>query len=455
VSQPQSYRVLQVFVSSPSDVEKERQIAKEVIHEVGSTCSDALGLAVNCLNWERLAPIMKRPGKTIQSELLEEADRAHVIVLILNKRCGSKEPKQKYTNTEREVRLALAKKTGGKRLVLAYFKKLPRKDDPGPERRAMNAMRTRINKLGVLHKDYSDHNQFRNLLTHGLYERAMRFHASTTKQKHLKSFWRLGIADGDIAPKLSIVYPPVDRAFMHPETPDNIWAHRLAPHVVFENFKAIQKIDKTLRLLGLSDFHSYGTASLPEQLKTHNRVWICLPRNRPAQKYFEKYAAKARFKFTQQEDNEHSRALRWKTKGGRTEIEVLSPLNIYLHEQREHMAGGTLQPRHLQIVARDYAVLARFSDMSDTSVEGIRLKDYFVSGLRGLGTWGAGWFIDRQYRAFEKYQDDPDKVIQMLLEITYVDGIIDSVKDVSEEEASYFERQHDIEFVRREIAKHR
>jgi hypothetical protein len=92
------------------------------------------------------------------------------------------------------------------------------------------------------------------------------------------------------------------------------------------------------------------------------------------------------------------------------------------------------------VVAKDFAVLARFTDKSKNrpASEGF-LKDYFLGGLRGLGTWGAAWFLDNGYHNFENLQEED---LQLLLEVIYRDGRIFTVKDVSNEPQEYFDSQN-------------
>lgn len=82
------------------------------------------------------------------------------------------------------------------------------------------------------------------------------------------------------------------------------------------------------------------------------------------------------------------------------------------------------------------------------------LKDYFIAGIRGLGTWGAAWFIDRRYDAFKLYQDSEDANIQLLLEVTYKDERIFEVRDVSEESEGYFKKQNSLREIKRIITEY-
>lgn len=83
-------------------------------------------------------------------------------------------------------------------------------------------------------------------------------------------------------------------------------------------------------------------------------------------------------------------------------------------------------------------------------VEGT-LKDYFLAGIRGLGTWGAGWFIDRRYNVFEQYAQHEDATIQLLLEVTYRNDRILDVRNVSDAPESYFSKEYNLRTIRQYI----
>ena len=125
----------------------------------------------------------------------------------------------------------------------------------------------------------------------------------------------------------------------------------------------------------------------------------------------------------------------------------------YLREQRAGMnIAGEWHGQLGRIIAKDYAVLAR---VQRTPVDdGEMLWDYFFAGIRGLGTWGAAWFVDREYRQLQRFEEDED--IELLLEVTLRDSRIFSVRDVSSEPRRYFrENQNKRETILDEIRVYR
>ena len=106
------------------------------------------------------------------------------------------------------------------------------------------------------------------------------------------------------------------------------------------------------------------------------------------------------------------------------------------------------------IIAIDYAVIARFRDAKnmDVTSEGC-LYDYFLAGIRGLGTWGTTWYIDRKYKQIVTDRKNSD--IQILLEVIFRNDRIFDIKDVSEEPPAYFENQNNLRTIKRRINQFR
>lgn len=66
--------------------------------------------------------------------------------------------------------------------------------------------------------------------------------------------------------------------------------------------------------------------------------------------------------------------------------------------------------------AKDYAILSRMRcENFELPVKEGYMYDYFISGIRGLGTCGATYFIDRNYNVLNRYT--PEQDIQLLLEV--------------------------------------
>ena len=159
-----------------------------------------------------------------------------------------------------------------------------------------------------------------------------------------------------------------------------------------------------------------------------NRFWICLPRNSRGINQLKNYKKISRFEIVREKNRANS-YINWKMNGNPKKVfRVYSPLAKYLEEQRSKMdISGNWCYELERIVAKDYAVLARFRDTSGkvTMNENL-LNDYFLFGIRGLGTWGAAWFVDRKYTKFDKIDERED--FQYLLEVEYRDGRIFNVQ---------------------------
>ena len=440
---PTMYESLRIFIASPGDVSNERDLAKKTIEGVRETCRETLGLDLHAVTWEDLKPEMTNlPEQTIQEILNAQIPRCHVFVLILWKRHGSKEIGQQKTNTEREVEIALKVLEKEKKLMfLPYFRNLTPDGDKGPQREGVERFRRELEEKGILYSTYSAPEDFKENLTNDLYRTVMRFRLSTRKHELLRKFWLFGTPDRPTYPVLAIIYPSMERAFMGPGDDSDVWLNRLEPNVVFEDFKALQKLEKTLRIIGFRDFRIFNSSSIPADLRFMNRFWICLPRNNPGIKQARLYSKVSRFELVRKV-NRATSFIKWTSPNVSDPIIVRSPLATYLYEQRSRMdiSDEWRQPMD-HIVGKDYAILARFRDESaDLAMNDGVLYDYFLAGLRGLGTWGAAWYLDRMYPAFRKMEGDEN--VQLLLEVEYRDGRIYAVRDVSDKPQSYFKEEN-------------
>jgi hypothetical protein len=434
----QTYQTLRIFISSPGDVKSERDMAEEVIREVNDSCKEALGISLEVSRWEKLPPETPNLSEQqIQDIINQKVIECNVFILILYKRYGTVVSGHQKSNTEREVETALEMLLTKRQIMfLSYFRDLPENADIGKQERKVKRLRKELSEKGVWFRSYSNPNSFKEMLTHDLYKTVLNYRVSTSKHKALRAFWQLGIIERDTHPRLAIIYPPVDRRYMSQENPDRFWWKRLVPHIVFEDFKALQKIEKGLRLIGFRDFRFYSNASIPPDISDINRVWICIPRNARARQQIELYKKLLKFNFEARTTGREAK-LFWRHSATSSKwLEIQSPLSLYLREQRRSQPGGVWNHQLCKIIA-----------------EGT-LKDYFIAGIRGLGTWGAGWFIDRRYDAFRPYQNS-NRDIQMLLEVIYRDERIFDVRDISNEPRSYFEKQNSLSEIKKNIAEYR
>ncbi|MDD4051007.1 MAG: hypothetical protein PHR28_03770, partial [candidate division Zixibacteria bacterium] len=188
-----------------------------------------------------------------------------------------------------------------------------------------------------------------------------------------------------------------------------------------------------------------------DDIQYMNRLWICLPRSRDGLAWSQRYKDRSYFNMLPRKP--HSRGyLEWRrTIEDNEYVDICSPLALYLKEQRKGMPiDGEWLPQMENIVAKDFAVLARFDDtISHVATKGGYLKDYFIAGIHGLGTWGAAWYIDRKYNELEKLVSTGD--VQLLLEVEYRDGRIAAVRNVSDKPQSYFDDENDPKTVKRLI----
>lgn len=448
-------RALKIFIASPSDVAAERQIAENVIRGVDYTFREMFGITIEVIKWENKTPLTHLTTKiSLQEEINEEVKRCDIFLLMLYKRIGTKEEGYEKANTQREIDIILQRIERNERIMLlTYFRQLKENEDPGFQEKEVRELRENLDRHQIWHSEYSDIYDFERKLTHHVYQTILKFLWETTKQKATRNFWQFGEADRPATTRLAIVYPPIDRSYTERHDPDRYWHNRLAPNIVFEDYKALQKIQKSLGLIGLRDYRIYTTSNIPKDIQYMNRIWICLPRNPGSINQLKNYqkSGQSVFDVMPRTSKKHAHII-WKNSSNNGESFIVkSPLNLYLEHQRgKEMMGGEWRAEMEQIVAKDYAILARFQDKSAyIDMKAGSLYDYFFAGIRGLGTWGAAWFLDRRSKTLLEYEPHMD--IQLLLEIIYWDGRILEVTDVSDKPSSYFQSQLHISTVKETV----
>lgn len=433
----QYYKFFKLFISSPSDVAKERDFAEEALNNINDSVGDTLKTYLKVIRWEKLPP--EYSEESIQENLNKLIKGCHFFILILNKRYGTVEKGYTKSNTEREIDTIIEEKINEpKKIVLSYFKKNANNNDQGPQELKVSELKERISKMGFVYRSYSNPNEFKELFYTDLFNVLLRMELSPQKKLALQKFWNIGRFERHIIPKLSIIYPPVPREMMTGIEEKDFWKTRLAPNIFFEDFKAIQKIKKTLQFIGFNNYGIYTNSGIPSNIGYHNAMYLCLPRQPRALLELEKYEDR-RFSFTERQGKKHS-VIKW-ISSEKEEIIIQSPLSKYLSLQRSSMDISYEWNHQLgNIFAKDFAVISRFSNKDTLKyVENTPLKEYFISGIRGLGTWGAAWYIDNMYKKFLEFDDNES--IQILLEVAYKGESIEYIKDVSEFPSSYFENE--------------
>lgn len=441
------YQHYKIFISSPYDVKEERRIADEVINKINDVLGDFLHIHLQCVTADKMPPATPEDG--IQEMINRKIKECQFFLLILYKRYGTVEKGYKISNTEREVNAIFSCEE--KKRILSYFKTIEPDNDPGKQERKVKELRKRLGEdKRVFYKEFSTPEEFRDLLTHGLYEVLLRIHLSPTKVEHLKSFWRFGKDDSRVIPKTLIIYPPLKRSWMAADGEDYFWHRRFLPNIFAEDFEAISIISRMLNLIGLKQYKvitnsSYGDSSSDNN--NANLIWICVPRqNKALNTLSEKYKEKRFTIFPRGKNGEPEPYLEWKDASGNP-ITVHSPLKKYLQKQRTTTKGKKeWDPAMSKIFAKDYAIIARYNRKTpfNNSISGELIKEYFIAGIRGLGTWGAAWYLDRSYM---EYDFEQNQTVEMLLEVIYENGKIVEVKDVSSQDQDYFELENSDEMI--------
>ncbi len=446
-----TYTVYHAFISSPGDVKEERKLAEEAIDGINKTIRDTLSTIIDARKWEHLSPVAPNfPEEKLQDILNKEVERCQFFILILYKRYGTTQQGYSISNTEREIETILRVHQRNPKLrILTYFKELEPNADPGEQETKVRDLRNRLENMGLPYKSYNNASEFNLLLTHDLYDVVLRIQHSSFKKQALRKFWQFGEVDRPNIPRIAILYPPVERNLMIDGNTPNYWIRKLANQIAFEDHKAISKIENNLNLLGLyKSYRVYPHTNQPHDLPWMNRIWLCLPRNKLGLRELQKHA---NLRFDLPLTGSRPSIIRWKNKEG-SFFNILSPMAKYLKRQRNKMDISREWHGELtQMIAKDFAVVARIKRDQIDSEE--HLWDYFFAGIRGLGTWGAVWFIDKEYKQLKQFDDEED--IELLLEVTYQDGRILSVNNVSDQPESYFDIANENQTVEKFIREYR
>jgi hypothetical protein len=451
---PDTYENYNIFISSPGGLEEERRSSERVISSINKTIKETLKISLDALMWEKLSPVTPDLStEKIQDRINKEVTRSDFFILILHKRYGTTEHGSTKSNTEREIEAILKNRQQNHHIkILAYFKDIGHNDDQGEQEKRARDFRDRLAKAGVFYKNFRDHHEFTESLIHDLYNIILKIRSSTTKISALQHFWKFSKVARNTHPHVAIIFQPVNREFMNHHHDGNVWSNRLQPNIYFEDYRSLHKIQNNLSLIGMNDYRVYFHSNVPPNLKDLNRIWVCFPRNKRALDQLNQYESdQVRFKFDYR--RQQGTRLKWNSPGRSKGIYIHSPLSKYLNEQRNNRdCDQDWTPEFSKVVAKDYAVIARFATSNNDTGEG-RLYDYYLAGIRGLGTWGASWFIDKKLKELRKLPEDDD--IQLLIEVVYRDGAIYDVKDVSSKPKRYFGEQNNIEVIRKTIAEYK
>lgn len=163
---PRNERVLVAFVGSPSDLEAERSRLEEVVQELNTTWSRALGARIELLRWETSAypGIGRDPQDVINQQVGDDYD---IFIGLMWGRFGS--PGERAgSGTEEEFRRAKARydRDPGAVRIMFYFKDepvSPSKLDPGQLAR-VQSFQASLGSEGVLYWTFRTVEEFADLI---------------------------------------------------------------------------------------------------------------------------------------------------------------------------------------------------------------------------------------------------------------------------------------------------
>jgi hypothetical protein len=448
--------IIPVFISSPGDVPEERKLTEEAINMLSQKLSDKFGVALVPLSWRQFAPISSSENRPPQSEILRKLEVSSIFVGIMFRRYGSSVEDKKVSGTELEYDYAIRNRNRIK--ILSYFRDQDRKNLGGPtdedirQLNEVNAFKDRLRSRRVYYQVYQTVEEFSKRILADLMEAVLEIVlAPDPRTSVYRQFFRFGGDVGQYDDRVLITYPPI--TVVHPalgKTGVN-WKNHLLPAVVYEDVKSIQKIERIMRLLG----RRYLVVTTPwpgvSPAEQGDRIWVCAPRNPFALQTLRNLGDRVRFRYTvvgPSQNKFEDRNLFWRSRTGK-EIKVTSPLFKYLKVARRPAKKMDWNVDFAFTFARDYAILARFQ----VTTGGRKYYHYFLGGLRGLGTWGAAWYIEHSAdQPAENTLDGNSRFagtsdLQFLLEVDYLNYRIQAVRDVSDLESDYFERQLSDEYV--------
>ena len=143
--------VLHVFLASPSDLEDERKMTKEIVDRINSTIRES-SWTVELLGWEDRLPGYGRP----QAQINEDVDACDLFLGVLWRRWGS--PTGEFTSGfEEEFERAVNRRPeSDSPEIWIYFKRVDDTSDPGEQLRQVLAFRGRLEqRRELLYREFS------------------------------------------------------------------------------------------------------------------------------------------------------------------------------------------------------------------------------------------------------------------------------------------------------------
>jgi hypothetical protein len=455
--------VIPVFIASPNDVQEEREIAKVAVQEVSDRLSTLFGISLAPLKWENFAPISSGDAKHPQYQILQRIEHFSIFIGILYRRYGTEIVSMgNISGTEAEFNHAINNRKYIK--ILTYFRDQNREDMSRSDLEDRNIIqinkvqefKNRIRDNNVTYHPYSKVGDFQSRIALDIFEAAlvMILRPEDKRINDYSKFFLFSCKPTQKENSPLIVYPSIHSTRFGNENFVPNWRKHLLPTVILEDSKAIQKIESTLRLL---DRHCKIVAAHSNEIdyaSPGDRIWVCIGSNKYALKILKELGDKVVFEFKSDnldDSNSREKYIAWQSKDNTNNTIVRSPLIKYLsYSERPEGEDPKWKHQYGYTYAKDYAVLARFQVPSVEGSDGESFFHYFLGGIRGLGTWGAAWYIQYRPALIAKLLNDNNTGddVQILLEVTYRNFNIVNVKDVSNESQDFFDLRFSDEYIK-------
>ncbi len=459
-------QALRVFISSPDNVHEERDIVLDVIAELNSTVARGLDLVLDVIAWENWTPGVGPPEDHIRQQIKD----CDLLILLMADRFGRPPSlgSQFESGTQMEYEEAMEMRrrsqTPGRPEVFTYFQQLAASQlrDPGEHLKKVLEFRNKVGAETLSQEYRAADASFQRMVRANLVEwlqttnsRIERPLKADERAPILRRLFDLGAGRGK-RPWAVIVFPPLT------EGPPVDTTH-LLPYMVLEDFQAVDKLARCLAWAGSERTRCITCERYnKDEYRAYNKVFLCLPRNEKAQRCLRELISegqkdarfKPRFQLGQEPDSDGVpvRHILWQS--GDATIRVRSPQSLYLRAQREGVSSWMTEPG--RSVAVDFAILARFENPANEEYfyRYGKLSKTFLFGIRGLGTWGAAWYLLRRAKEIEKglVEGQP---FQALLRVEYEDYRIKGVEDVSDRDQEFFDQEMDMTNVLRRLDKYR
>ncbi len=449
-----------IFISSPNDVAEERGLVSEAVRILSPKMASLFGISLNTVKWEEFSPISSGEVFNPQYDILKRIEPNSIFVGLLHRRKGTVVNGENLTGTELEFQHAIENRHRIK--ILTYFRDPKLEENPAitveelDQLNGVMKLRKTCQENGIFYQIYGDLEEFKLRIQADIMEAALQMilRPRAKRLPHYAKFFQFGLSFRQDPNPILIVYPPIS----DPNTQKSVIdiQRYLLPRIVYEDHKAIQKVENAFRIMGKKyQTTTIGSPEL-EYTKSGDRVWICLSRNKYAQEALERIKDRVRFSFEMKFNEKlgyDERFLIWETLNDQ-KIKVRSPLIKYLECAERPKDNNVWEPKYGYTFAKDYGILARFKiPPKHIKRTHEQYYHYFIGGIRGLGTWGVGWYIDHFSEELthqvKKFEEIGSQDIQILLEVTYKNYRIQTVSDVSNKGQEYFDRQIDTDHIKK------